>query len=245
MRLSVRSLATPTLILCLGLSSCTINVGGDAEARSGKNSSIQRESRTVEKSKVEMVRAEIDMGAGELKIKGGAEKLLEAEFAYNRPSWKPEVRYESTGFRGQLLIKQGKGSSTGDVVNKWDLKFANDVPLDLEVTCGAGDNNLDLKDLILRSVQVRLGAGRVELDLRGKPLKDFAAKIEGGVGQAIVRVPKEVGVIAEARGGLGDIHVEGFDKDGGSYVNESYRKSKITIHLDIKGGIGEIRLISE
>jgi hypothetical protein len=243
MRLRVRPLLIS--ILCLGLSSCSINIGPDAEERAKKSSSITRESRSVEKSNVEMVRAEIDMGAGELKIKGGAEKLLEAEFAYNRPSWKPEVRYESTGFRGQLLVKQGKGSSTGDVVNKWDLKLANNVPMDIEVTCGAGDNNLDLKDLTLRSVQIRLGAGRVEVDLRGKPVKDYEVKIEGGVGQAIVRVPKDIGVIAEARGGLGEVHVEGFDKDGGSYVNESYRKSKTTIHLDVKGGIGEIRLISE
>ena len=36
---------------------------------------------------------------------------MDADFAYNVPSWKPVVHYESSSFRGQLTIEQPHGVS--------------------------------------------------------------------------------------------------------------------------------------
>jgi hypothetical protein len=44
---------------------------------------LQTESQTVELGGATSVRVEIDMGAGELDVTGGAAELLEADFAYN------------------------------------------------------------------------------------------------------------------------------------------------------------------
>ena len=90
-----------------------------------------------------------------------------------------------------------------------------------------------------------MGAGQMDLDLTGDRKTDLTADIEGGVGQANIRLPKNVGVIAQASGGIGSINVRGLKHDGGSYTNDAYGKSPATIHLKVEGGIGEIVLAQE
>lgn len=232
--------AFPAVLLLAG---CNLQVGGGGPvANPGE---LRDETVHLDKSKVEMVRAEFRMGAGELRIRGGSEKLMDARFQYNVEPWKPEVRYDATGFRGRLVVSQGSGTAgIGDVKNTWDVQLANDVPLDLEVSCGAGESELDLRGLTLRSVQVKLGAGKVDMDLRSDHKRDLDVKVEGGVGHAIIRVPKEASVVAEARGGIGDIRVSGLRKEDGRWVSDSYRKTGATISIDVRGGIGEIEIIA-
>jgi len=206
------------------------------------------ETRDVELDNSEEVRAELRMGAGELRVRGGARKLMEATFAYNRLRMRPEVSYHSGstgGFRGRLVVQEPHGISTGNNRYKWDLAFNDDKPLDLEVNCGAGESHLDLGDLSLRRVNVEMGVGELHLDLRGTPKNDYAVSIRGGVGEATVYLPSGVGIEAEAKGGIGDIHTTGLEKRDGRYVNAALGHAKTTVRLDIQGGIGEIRLIAE
>lgn len=204
------------------------------------------ESKSVEKDKAEMVKVSLEIAAGELRVSGGAAKLMEGDFTYNVEKWKPEIRYEGSNFRGNLTIKQSGGSSTmGNVKNEWNVRLSDDVPMDISVKMGAGESKLKLGDMKLRSIEVHLGAGRCEMDLRGKPDKSYDATIRGGVGEATIYVPKEVGVIAEAKGGLGEIKVRGLTKDGSSYHNEAYGKAKTTIRLDVTGGIGAINIFGD
>lgn len=232
--------AAPVLAV-LVLSGCNVQVS----QHEGKGP-LTVEERSVEKSNVEMVSVEFNMNAGKMRIRGGATKLMEGRFEYDRPSWKPEVRYDSTGFRGRLLVKQGSSSAViGDTKNEWDVKLAPDVPMDIAVNCGAGEGELDLRGMSLRSVQVKMGAGRAEVDLRSDYPHSFDVKIEGGVGEATIRVPKTASVEAQARGGLGEIHVTGLRSDGDRWVSESPSKSRNTIRIDVKGGIGAINIIAE
>ncbi|MBI1983388.1 MAG: hypothetical protein HYS61_04230, partial [Acidobacteria bacterium] len=50
---------------------------------------LQTESKSVELGDAKSVRVEIKMGAGELKVAGGARQLLDADFAYNVARWQP------------------------------------------------------------------------------------------------------------------------------------------------------------
>ncbi|MBI5282704.1 MAG: hypothetical protein HY858_13550 [Candidatus Solibacter usitatus] len=241
-----RSRRSVLALACLAVAGCGVNWSDDSRTPGGRPGPVVRDKVVIEKEKAaraELVQVDLTMGAGELDVRGGAAGLLEAEFAYNIPSWKPEVRYDDSSFRGRLSIRQPKGDTTiGDVKNEWKLRLANSIPLDIAVRCGAGENRLDLRDLKLRSVEIHLGAGTVDLDLRGKPEKDYDVSIHGGVGEATVRVPSAAGVVAEARGGIGSIEVRGMKKDGSRWVNDAYGKSKTTIRLDVKGGIGQINI---
>jgi predicted membrane protein len=88
-----------------------------------------------------------------------------------------------------------------------------------------------------------MGAGQVQLDLTGTPTHDYEVKINGGVGQANVHLPQNVGIWASAHGGIGSIKVEGLQKDGDHWQNDLYDKSKVNVRVEVNGGIGEIRLI--
>ena len=202
---------------------------------------------SIDKGKTEMAKIDVTMGAGQLQLRGGAAKLAEGTFTYNVDAWKPEVRFDNTGFRGHLTIKQGGPGSNagGNVKNEWDIRIADDVETDLTVNLGAGESELNLGSVKLRSAEVHIGAGRCTLDLRGTPQRSSEIHIRGGVGEAKVWVPQDVGVIAEAQGGLGEIDVRGLHKDGNSWTNDLYGKAKNTIRLDVRGGIGSIQIRAE
>jgi predicted membrane protein len=104
---------------------------------------------------------------------------------------------------------------------------------------------MNLGSLDLRSVRIEMGVGEVRVDLRGKPTRDYNVNIQGGVGQATVYLPRDVGVVAKAAGGIGNISVHGLEKRGGQYINPAHENAPVTIHLNVEGGVGEINLIAE
>ncbi len=202
---------------------------------------------SVELGDAENVTAEIKMPAGELKLTGGTAKLMEGEFQFTSAALEPVVRYEATGFRGRLNVEGQTGNSTTNLSggDRWTIRLNDETPLDLKVHLGAGDNQLDLRGMNLRSVDVNMGVGECDVNLLSEWDRNFKVDIRGGVGEATVRVPSNIGVIAHATGGIGEIHAIRFRKEGDTYYSEAYGESPITITLNVKGGIGEINLIAE
>ena len=207
----------------------------------------QHESKSVDLDKSEMARVNLKMGAGNLNIKGGSSKLVEADFTYNVPSWKPQFRYENTGVRGDLTIEEPSNSAVHENNTKyaWDLRFNDDLPMDLTVNFGAGEADLNLGSMSLRSLDIEMGVGELKLDLRGQPKRSYNVKIRGGVGEATVHLPKDVGIEADAQGGIGGISASGLHKEEGRYINDALASAKTKIYLNIRGGIGNINLIAE
>ena len=206
----------------------------------------QHETQSIELDKSEMVRVQVKMGAGELQIEGGSPKLMDADFTYNVASWKPIVRYDSSSFRGQLNIEQPHSShGVSNIKYRWDLRLNDTVPLDVVADLGAGQARMDMGSLNLRSVAVNMGVGELRLDLRGHPKRDYDVQVNGGVGHAMVYVPSDVGIDAYATGGIGHISARGLEKDGSHWRNPGHENAPVNIHLDVKGGIGDIELIAE
>lgn len=220
---------------------------GRGFARARHDSSFMRhESRTVERQNAQSVHTAVQASAGQVTIGGGSSHLLDADFNFSDSYAAPRVDYHVDSGVGQLAISQDDSSSRFGVShNEWNLRFSNDVPLELRVDMGAGQGNLRLRDIPVTRLQVHMGAGQVDVDLTGNREKDLDAEIEGGVGQATIRLPTEVGVVVHASGGLGAINAHGFKHDGDEYRNDAYGKSPATIHLKVEGGVGEISLIQE
>src|SRR5215218_2933156 len=87
---------------------------------------MQEESKSVDLKNAQSSRAQLKMGAGELNVTGGADKLMEAEFSYNVSEWKPEVSYDVSGKKGELVVKQGSangGNLSGGARNEWDISM--------------------------------------------------------------------------------------------------------------------------
>jgi hypothetical protein len=212
------------------------------------------------------VRVEIDMGAGELDVAGGADGLLDADFVYNVAAYKPEVDYGD----GRLTVRQpenrGRASLLGvdDYRYEWDLRLAEDVPMEMQIDLGAARSDLALGDLSLTSLdldtgagavsvdlagasslsdlRINFGAGDLSLDLAGERSVDLDVRIDGGVGRATVTLPRDVGVRVEIDGGLGEVRANGFTRDGDTYTNDAYGETEVTVEVEIDGGVGAIEL---
>jgi hypothetical protein len=215
--------------------------GGD-EPQVGK---LRSESKSVDPKNAQSARAQLKMGAGELNLTGGADRLMEGDFSYNVADWKPEVSYDVSGDEGELVVRQGgsEGSNlTGEARNEWEIRLNDELPTDIVVQLGAGESDLDLDSLALTGLKVQMGAGKTTVDLTGDYAQSFDARIQGGVGEAKVLLPSGVGVKAKAEGGLGKINAEGLERVGDSYVNDAYGESDVNLNVVVQGGVGEINL---
>src|SRR5579862_4225467 len=175
----------------LCLSSCVIN----DHVQTGP---LEHESRSIERGDAERAQLNLRMGAGELRVSGGAANLMSGDFSYNVPAWKPDIRYNSNAGRATLTIEQPKTGqmNLGNATNRWDLQLNDEIPIDLALQFGAGETRLDLGSLSLRSIDVEMGVGELKLDLRGNPKHNYDVRVRGGVGEANVYLPANVGIDA-------------------------------------------------
>src|SRR5215467_1765978 len=221
---------------------------GRARARAF-DENLSHAAQTIDLQGAKSARARLEMGAGELNISsfsGVSTRALDADFTFSETFDQPRVDYHVSDAVGQIDISQESHPVRfGNSRNEWTLHFSKDLPLDLRVNMGAGQGNLNFRDIPLTRLELHLGAGEANVDLTGDRKTDLTADIEGGVGQANIRLPKNVGVIAQASGGIGSISAHGLKEAEGSYTNEAFRKAPATIHLRVTGGIGEIVLSQE
>ena len=226
-------------LAALALTAC------DESYRRAEAGPPQHDTEAVELDKAEMVRVEMRMGAGELNVSGGSSRLLDADFEYVFPESKPVVRYQASSFRGRLSVTEPSvhGSRAGSPY-EWKLRLNDGVPMDVLAHLGAGNAEMNLGTLDLRGVEVHMGVGNLDMDLRGAPKRDYDVEIHGGVGNATVRLPAGVGIVADARGGIGNIDAQGLERHNGRWVSAKHEDAKVTIHLDIRGGVGNITLLA-
>jgi hypothetical protein len=219
----------------LGATSCGVNISGP----------MQHETRSIPRDKSDSARVNLQMGGGDLRISGGAKDLMSADFDYNVAAWKPEVRYDSTAGVANLSIEQPSNQTSFNGTNKWDVRLNNDVPTDITVRLGGGEAHFNIGALALRGVEIEMGAGDMDLDLRGKPKQSYDVRVRGGAGEATIRLPHDVGIYAQAEGVLGDIKVTGLQREEDHWISEGYGYAKVRIHLDVRGGIGQINVFAD
>jgi hypothetical protein len=202
------------------------------------------DTKTVEAAGAEAVEMNIKMGAGELRVSGGARALMEADFTYRTRRQPPEVDYRVTGTRGYLSVRQrrGGGIHIGSSKNEWDIRLNSQIPTVLKVDLGAGETRLDLAEVDLRSLTIDMGVGEMRLDLRGRHERSLEVSIDGGIGSGTIYLPREVGVRVRVDGGIGSVDAHEFRKQGHVYTNDSYGNSPVTIDINVEAGIGSIDL---
>jgi N-terminal domain of toast_rack, DUF2154/Domain of unknown function (DUF5668) len=216
--------------------------------RNGRHfsSSVKHESQHIDLQGANSIDASIQSPAGLLTVDGGSSRALEADFNFAEAYGAPVVDYHVASGIGQINVTQDHDSPHfGISHNDWNLRFNNSIPLELRVEMGAGEGRLHLRDVPVTRLTLNMGAGRVMVDLSGDRKKDVDADIEGGVGEATIRLPRNVGVIAHAEGGIGGISAPDFRKQDSEYTNDAYGKTPATIRVKVEGGVGSIKLQME
>jgi hypothetical protein len=217
---------------------------------------VEREDRTervsLDLDGADEVKVDIDIGAGRLAIGGGAtgvDALMDAEFDFSLESWEPDVDYRVRDGVGDLTVRQPDraqiGPFGGDYRYEWDIEFADDVPLYLNVGMGAGESHLDLSDTDLRELDLSFGAGDTTVDLTGDYGHDVDVSIDGGAGAMTLYLPSDLGVRVDIDQGIGEVVANGFRIDGDDYTNDAYDEADVFIDVTIDAGVGQITLVLE
>jgi cell wall-active antibiotic response 4TMS protein YvqF/uncharacterized protein DUF2154 len=210
------------------------------------SSIIRHQSQAVELQGATSLNATVQSPSGILTVAGGSNRTLDADFNFAESFGAPVVDYHVASGVGQLNVTQDHNEPHfGISRNDWSLRFNEATPLTLKIDMGAGEGRLHLRDVPITQLMLNMGAGKVMVDLTGDRKKDVDADIEGGVGEATVRVPRSIGVIAHASGGIGNISAADFNKQGDEYTNAAFGKTPVTIRLKVQGGVGSIKLMME
>jgi hypothetical protein len=222
------------IVAAVGIAACGIP---------GATGPVVKERHEVDRGAATTAKVTLDMTAGDLDVRSGAAKLFEGDFAFNVPTLKPEIQYAVTGGTGVLKVSQG--STSGGAENTWRLSLDEKIPVDLEITLGAGDAKLVLGRLNLQGLFVRLGAGDLEVDLRGTPARSYSVKVQAGAGDTTILVPASVAITASTSGLVGDSNVSGLEKRDGRWVNARAEGSPVTVDVQVQHAIGDLKLRAE
>lgn len=148
---------------------------------------LQTEQHRIKVGDAQSVEGELEFHVGKLSISGGSADLLNGDFAYNVPHWKPYLNYDVTGKEGELVLDQPdaenddeKEVTWDDAENTWDLQFSNDIPLDFELEIDAGQGTLDFADLQLTDLDLSVGAGELTVYVGEQTLDDLDVDVGAG-----------------------------------------------------------------
>jgi len=149
------------LILTLGVSACGVSFDlpeintGPTETSPIEVTQPQGETTT---------RLVLTFGAGKLLIGSGADNLISGLATYNVTDFKPEITSSgNTVFVTQGSYTLNKLPNFSKVINTWDLKLGS-APMDLEISAGAYQAEMDLGDLALTNLTIKDGASDVNLN---------------------------------------------------------------------------------
>lgn len=206
---------------------------------------VRNETQTIDLGSASTANVFIEFSAGQLKVSGGADSLMEATFRYNVDDWKPRVNYNVNGSQGELVVNipdDNKLPVGRELINEWDVRLNNGVPLDLEIQTGAGESNLDLSTLAASNLRVEVGAGTTNLDLSGNWDHDVSADVTGGVGNLSIKLPAEMGVRVIMDAAIVNVTATGLINKEGGYVNKAFGSAAHTLTLNLQAGVGSVIL---
>ena len=143
----------------------------------------------------------------------------------------------------------------------WDLSLTEEIPLDLYISLGVGESDLDLSNLQIIDLDLNIGVGQTIVEL---PEGEYDAYIEGGVGQTTITLPDEGQIKLDVEGGIGEmviyipddmavkIYVDrgiasltvpsGYTQNEDVYTSPNYDEGGDYLELDLELGIGNITI---
>ena len=142
------------------------------------------DSRSVKQDNAKSVAVKMDMQVGDLKLMGGASDLMNADFEYNIPGWKPDVQYAVNGDRATLAVEQPSVNNMRfiGVQNHWNVRLRDELPMSLAIRSDTGSRDLRLNGLNLTDLTVDSDTGSNMVDLSGTYASLKSVGVRGDTG---------------------------------------------------------------
>jgi uncharacterized membrane protein len=121
-----------------------------------------------------------------------------------------------------------------------DIRVSREVPVALDIKNSAGRTRLALGELSLTSLDVKNSVGETLIDLTGYHGENFDASVKNGVGNLVLRLPKDCTTTLVLHRGVGSMDVRGFMVNGDTYTTSTARPDAPRITFRIKQGVGAV-----
>ena len=179
----------------------------------------------------------IDFGAGRLRIGRAAPgRLLEGTFeggVRSRVDGPGQVRLDPGedvwwSWRGRGLL--------------WQFGLTGEVPLDLELHCGASQADLDLSELRPVSLFLSTGAAETRVTLP-RAAGSSTVRLEAGMAGIRVRVPEGVAARIRSQVAMGSVSVatSRFPPAAeGGWASPDYATAANRVDISLQGGLGSL-----
>jgi N-terminal domain of toast_rack, DUF2154 len=103
----------------------------------------------------------IRLGAAEVVMGMGAARLADGTVQYNVSDLQPSV--STSGSKAEINQTVPKGTLPKDMVNKWNLRFSNAVPVNLSILAGTYNGTWELGGLRLQSLKWEEGVSHSKI----------------------------------------------------------------------------------
>ena len=163
--------------------------------------------------------------------------LFSFDLQYDKRRYDPSFRFDEGDHASMHLDMNhrneiGIGSGRND--NDLTVRLTDKVPLNLDITTGVSESNLDMSSLQIRRLHLRGGVGKTDVTFdKGSPEPMQSLDVESGVGELIIH-------------GLGNTRVEHMDLKGGvghTEIDFTGELGMTRCDATIKVGVGSVRLI--
>lgn len=186
----------------------------------------------------------LQFGAGTLNLQAlpqPSASLMEGDFSGGRPN----MDFRESKGKGELTLS---GERRWTFFERspdwnWNLGLHPDIPLDLRAQVGAARANLDLRELLVRELNLDLGASSATV-VFSERAGATTATVKAGAARLVLEVPEGVAARIEAEVGLSSFTVdqEQFPKSDGIYVSPDFDQWPHKLYLYIDTGVSSITI---
>jgi len=192
---------------------------------------------------------QVRLGAGELNLGSGTDGQVLVSMTSGSGGCAGQLTYSSSmdGMTKRVWIRN---RHTGWwCAHDWpadegawarDIRVSREVPVALDIKNHAGRTRLALGELSLTSLTIKNSVGETLIDLTGYRGGSFDAAIKNGVGNLVLRLPKDTNTTLVLHRGVGGADVRGFMVNGDTYTTTSPRPDAPRITFRIKQGVGAV-----
>ncbi len=161
------------------------------------------------------------------------------------PNEEVTSKHDFSGAKVNVVIQSRWPQSyifNSGIDHTWDLALTRRIPLDVDLSLGAGEIVADLTELQVTSVDVHIGAGSLILKLPAG--SDIIVNISIGAGSAEIYLPGNAPVKIQCTTGVGNCALpNGSGFWGQNYTSPEYSSSEHQIQIEVSVGVGEAEII--
>lgn len=188
-------------------------------------------------------RLKLDLGAGDIHVAS----TTEDQFLYSVPDYNLSRSVFTDDDGAEIVFKHNKGFGPFGYSEEDDIKFyfelPNEITWDIQVDVGAADTTLDLKDLIVKTVDIDSGASDTKLILGNK--SDYTyVDLDTGVSDFELSIKEGVGVRIKSDQVISDNNfvASGLEENGDYHQTPNYDEADSQVEVEIDSAISDIKI---